>query len=511
MKLVEGVNRNRLTSGRVLARNTLWTIGGNIASIAIALFSVPIILRYLGTDRFGVISLVWIVEGQFSLFDLGLSQALTKLVAEKLGASKEQDVPAIFWGSLLIMAMSGLIGAVILRAISHWLVYSALKVPAAIQVETLTSFHLVAISLPVVISSAGLRGLLAAYQRFDLLSLYRVPVSLFSYLAPLAVLPFSKKLGPFILVLVLSRFLAWIVHLVLCLSVSPAVRHSVTIQGAPFRYMLRFGGWMTVTNIVGPIMVNVDRILIGALISMSAVAYYATPYEAATKMWIIPTAISGVLFPAFSTALAQDRERAALLFERGVKYIFLSLFPIVITALALGHSVLHLWLGETFALKSTTVLQLLVVGIFANSLAQVPFWQIQAANRPDLAAKVHLTELSFYLLLFYGLTRSYGIQGAGLAWMVRAIVDAIVMFWLSSRLLPESIPFTQRLVKVALFAAPLFLISVSIRNQALAVVFVAVACAVFLIVTWSKYLTPKEREVVQKPLLFLSGVQFRTR
>lgn len=473
-----------------------------MASIAVALFSVPILLRYLGTDRFGVISLVWIVEGQFSIFDLGLSQALTKLVAEKLGASREQEVPAIFWGSMLIMSVFGVIAALILRFFAPWLVYHALKVPTNIQSETLFSFHLVAISLPIVISSAGLRGLLAAYQRFDLLSTVRVPISLFSYLVPLAVLPFSHELGPFVLVLVFARFIAWSIHLILCLRVSPGLRSNISIKGAPFAHMFRFGGWMTVTNVVSPIMVNLDRVLIGALISISAVAYYATPYEAATKLWIIPSSVSAVLFPAFAAALVQDRGRAALLFEKGVKYIFLSMFPIVISALALGPWVLKLWLGVAFAENSRTVFQLLVLGVFANSLAQVPFWQIQAANRPDLAAKVHILELPCYLLVFWKLTTTYGITGAGIAWMVRTSIDALIMFTLSRRLLPEGKTAIRHLIFLVLGSAPACIIAVSLSGIIPATSFVVVVCLIFLVIAWRFLLSENERGMLQRPWRF---------
>ena len=354
------------------------TSGRSVASILIALFSVPILLKYLGTDRFGVISLVWVIEGQFGIFDLGLGQALTKLIAERLGASREAETPPIFWSSLLIMGSLGLLGSAVLRLSSGWLVYHVLKVPPNIQSETITALHLVAISLPVVISSSALRGYLIGYQRFDLISAVRVPVSLFSYLVPLAVLPFSKRLGPFISVLVLSRFIAWAIHFVLCMRVSPALRSHVSIQGAPFAHMFRFGGWMTVTNVLGPIMVSLDRFLIGALISMTAVAYYATAYEAVTKLWIIPSAISAVLFPAFATALVDDRRRAANLYKLGSKYIFVSLFPIVLCVLTVGGTALGLWLGASLATKCAPIMQLLVIGVFANSLAQVPFWRIQA-------------------------------------------------------------------------------------------------------------------------------------
>lgn len=261
---------------------------------------------------------------------------------------------------------------------------------------------------------------------------------------------------------------------------------------------------MTVTNVVSPIMVNLDRFLIGALISMAAVAYYVTPYEAVTKLWIIPSALSGVLFPAFATALGQDRKRAALLFDKAVTYIFISLFPIIVSVLALGHFGLQVWLGAAFAQKCTVVLSLLAVGVFFNSLAQVPFWQIQAASRPDWAAKVHLIELPFYLLAFWGLTKRYGINGAAAAWMLRTAIDTGIMFWLSSRLLHESKPAIRRVVWMSLAAAPVFVAASLIKTNLIAVPFLAGVYIVFLAITWGRLLTPQERELLQNPMRFLS-------
>lgn len=488
-----------------MARNTLWTLGGSVGASAIALFSVPILLRHLGTDRLGVIALAWMVEGQFGVFDLGLSQALTKLVAEKLGLSREEDIPAIFWSALLIMAIFGLMGAILLRVGTPWLVYNILKVPIGLRPETILTFHLIAISLPIVISSAGLKGFLAAHQRFDLLTTARLPISIFSYLAPLAALPFSSKLGPVILILVASRFIGWTVHMVLCLRIAPILRQRITIKGAPFAHMFHFGGWMTVTNIVSPIMANMDRLLIGALISMSAVAYYATPFEVVNKLVIIPGAIAGVLFPALSVAIVRDRERASLLFDKGVKYIFLALFPIILVLLALGRLGLQIWLGSDFAQKSTSILQLLAIGVFANSLAQVPFCQIQAANRPDLAARVHLAELPCCLLGFWFLTSRYGITGAGVAWSLRTTIDAAIMFWLSGRLLPESKPSTQRLLWMAVAVLPLFVVAVVIRSTPVAIAFLCFVAAAYLVLTWFGFLTVEERAFLGNSVRSLTG------
>jgi len=106
---------------------------------------------------------------------------------------------------------------------------------------------------------------------------------------------------------------------------------------------------MTVTNIVGPMMVTFDRFVIGAMISVAAVAYYAVPSEVVTKILLIPAAIIGVLFPAFSTAHAANRERLVFLFESGIKYVLIALFPITLALVAFAPEGLRFWLGADFA------------------------------------------------------------------------------------------------------------------------------------------------------------------
>src|SRR5437879_5769864 len=152
----------------------------------------------------------------------------------------------------------------------------------------------------------------------------------------------------------------------------------------------------------------------------------------------------GVMFPAFSTGFAQDRERTALLFGRSVKSLFLVLFPIMLCTVALAQDSLKLWLGAEFAQHSFRVLQYLAVGVFINSLAYVPFAFLQGAGRPDLTATLHLIELPLYLGLLWWLISTRGIEGAAIAWSVRVAVDALFLFGLSRRFLPGRKPMLPR-------------------------------------------------------------------
>src|SRR5262249_37418857 len=152
--------------------------------------------------------------------------------------------------------------------------------------------------------------------------------------------------------------------------------------------LLSYGGWMTGANIVNPLMVQMDRFLVGAMVSTVAVAYYTTPYELVTKFWFIANAMLGVGFPAFATSFVQDRERTAVLFGRGVKYAFLTLFPLVLGSISLAPEILAIWLGADFARESAPVMRWLALGVLLNGLAQVPSALLQGVGRPDLTAKL---------------------------------------------------------------------------------------------------------------------------
>jgi O-antigen/teichoic acid export membrane protein len=494
-------NRNlNLTAGRLLARNVIWNLIGNGAPMLVAVFSIPILIHALGKDRFGVLALAWALIGYASLFDLGLGRALTQLVARKMGAGEDHEVPTLVWTSLLLMLLLGLAGTLVAVLLSPWLVHRALNVPAALQRETLQSFYLLGLSIPVVISTAGLRGLLEAHQKFGLINALRIPMGIYSFASPLLVLPFSKSLFPVVGVLVAGRMIGCIAHLLLCFRVVPELRERIAWHGAAAGPLLRFGGWMTVSNIVSPLMVTSDRFLIGALVSMTAVAYYATPYELVTKLLIIPGALVGVMFPAFSASFAQDRGRTAALYSRCVKYVFLILFPAVLLTVGLAQNGLTLWLGADFAQHSSRVLQWLAVGVFLNSLAQVPFALVQGVGRPDLTAILHLVELPFYLLGLWWLISIYGVEGAAIAWTARVGVDALILFVMAKRSFPGTTLVTGRVAWVSVVAL-LSLASAAIPHSLLLrALFVLVAILGFGVASWFFILSPEERVLAHEYL-----------
>jgi O-antigen/teichoic acid export membrane protein len=442
-------------SGRLLARNTLFNFVGQGIPLLVGVITLPLIVRGLGAERFGLLSLSWVVLGYFTIFDLGLGRAAAKYVAEALARGDKDQVPRLVWTAVTAQTIFGGIGALILVAIAPLLVEHVLNIPPVLVGEAKVTFSLLAIAIPAVLVSSSLTGVLAATQRFDLVNAVGASFSVVNSLLTLvAVLSWNWHLPHIVGMLAASRFLASVAYYWLCLRVLPSLKGLPRCHRRELRALIGFGGWVTVSSIVGPILVYLDRFIIGALLTMAAVAYYSAPYEIITRLWIIPASLVATLFPAFSMLSGQSqRERLAYFLSRSVQWVLLTLGSVVVLLTILARDILQLWLGQAFAQESTCVFQILALGVLINSLAHVPYSLLQAHGRPDITAKFHLVELPLHGLLVWWFINLWGTTGAALAWTIRVTVDALLLLVAAGHLtsLPLHTFVSEKAIQTFLF------------------------------------------------------------
>lgn len=451
--------------GRV-SRNVVWNLLGQASPLVVAVLAIPTLVHTLGVERFGILTLAWVIIGYFSIFDFGLGRALTQTVARRIGAEQGTAMDLIIWSGLSSMLLLGILAAICFALLTPWIGHTILKIPSKLQTESIRAFYLLAATLPIVITNAGLRGLLEAHQRFAIINAIRIPQGVFSYAGPLLILPLSRSLVAVVGTLAVGRALSWIAYAAACRRLIPTFNMRVSIDRQAIRELFGLGGWMTVSNIISPILAYADRFLIGGIASVLAVAYYATPYDVATRLLVVPSAVAGVLFPTFALSLVRDRQQAIRLFTRSVEYLALGLSPLIVLAVVFAPESLRFWLGPDFARHSGTVLQLLAIGVFANSISFVPFALVQGAGRPDLTGRLHLVELSIYLPFLLVMLHVLGIEGVALAWLLRVWIDAIMLFFFASRQLPLD-NGTRHIVGFALVMPVLLLPGLFPRQAAL--------------------------------------------
>jgi len=490
-------------SGRLLTRNWVLNLLGWIVPLSVALFAIPYVVRGLGAERFGVLSIASALLGYFGIFDLGLGRATTKFVAESLARRELERLPQVVWTSLWAQAWFGMVGTVITVLLIPIAVNRYLKISPALVADTKTSLIVLSASLTVVLIGNALRGVLEAGQMFDIVNYVKVPTNTSMFLLPAVGVFFHLSLPGIVWLLVAARVTATTSYLVACLRYFPMLRGNYLPHRSLMRPLLVYGGWVTVSNFITPLLAYTDRFLIGSLVSMGAVGYYSAPYEAINRAWVVPATLAATLFPAFTNLdTGGARHRLEELWARSLKSLLLISAPTLLILALFAKPILRVWLGPDFASQSTLTLQILALGMLISSIALVPFSLLQSVGRPDLTGIFSVIEFLFQVVCCWFLVRRFGIAGAALAWTLKALLDALLMF--ATVFFLNSVSFSS-LLRNGLRRT---LIAVSILGLCLAIVWRArgplpvqllvagILVLGFILVSWTHILDSRDRNLV---------------
>lgn len=418
-----------------VSRSILWNVCGSALPLAVGLAVIPTIVRRLGVERFGLLSVIWMMIGYFSLLDLGVSRTLTKVTADRIGSPAEKEIPSLLVTALALVLACSITVSLILAACAHVLAQRVLHVSPRILEDVSRAVVWLSLGLPFVMISTVLLGVLEGLQKFAATNLVRLPLGALMFLVPFGVVFFSNHLAPVAAMLSAVRVASVIALGVIVFRAVPGLRtERARFRRDAVRHLLTFGGWLTLSNVVGPVLVYFDRFLIAAERGSAAVAFYTVPYDALNRLLAFPTAIQGVLFPAFASLRVQEPSRVAAVFRKSSEKTALLMLPAMLGVMLLARQGLQLWLGAQFARESAVVAEILMIGVFLNAMARAPFVMVQGYGYARWTALLHVLELPPYVVALYWLLRRYGIEGAAIAWTARIVVDTTALYLMAIRL-----------------------------------------------------------------------------
>lgn len=412
-----------------VAKHTAYNLAGSIVPIGVTLITVPLYLKAIGLERYGVLALVWVLAGYFAFFDFGIGRATARKMAT-LAAALPDARNRLVWTSAAITGVLAVSAALVFWPAAQLFVQK-MDIPAALGPELVTALPLIVAAIPIGIIQSLLGGILEGRRAFAQLNALGVIASLLTAVIPLmAALFISPRLPVLIAATLVSRVVGLLALTAVCYRNVPIGKPAIGDR-SDMRDLFAFGGWVTLTGIVGPLLVYFDRYAIGAWIGATAVGFYVIAYNLIAQLQILPTAFSRAIFPRLAE-LSQIEGRG-----RGVDAVLVMaalVTPMTVIAMLAASPFLTLWLGEKVAHVSGPIAVILLVGFWSNSIAFVAFARVQAGGRPDLTAKLHLAELLPYALLLYVSIREAGLVGAALTWSIRCIVDFLFLAHLAGLL-----------------------------------------------------------------------------
>lgn len=418
-----------------IRRNTIYNLLGSFIPLLVALVTIPLYLGVIGEARYGILAIVWLLLGYFGLFDLGLGRATAQRIASlKLG--NPYKAAETFWTALFLNLGLGVVGGLLMWPIATYFFGNILNLEEILRPEIEGAVPWLILAVPIATLIGVLSGTLQGTERFLELNLISVSGTVLFQLLPLiAATIWGADLRSLLPAALFARLCTLLVLFTRC-RLHVFQRHPFSFSMAEAGQLLRFGGWVTVTAFVGPMMVTLDRFIIGALTGAKEVAYYTVPFQLAERSTILANSLSSALFPRFAR-MAIDEELS--LAHEALRILVIVTTPIVGLCVLLMQPFLGWWITPAFAAKASLVGQIVLLGFWINAAARIPFAQLQARGRPDLVAKCHLAEiLPYFASLYFGLS-FFGLPGAALAFSVRVIADFLLLA-IFSGLLQRALP-----------------------------------------------------------------------
>ncbi len=424
-----------------LKHNTLWNLAGSGLPLIAAVFCIPYLLRTLGNEAFGVLTLIWALIGYFSLFDMGVGRALTYEISKLRGNNNlfnlDAEIATTLSAGIFLTLLTGIFGALLIWLISPNLVTNWLKISPNLQADTLRAFQIAALGIIPTTVTSGVRGALEGLERFAASNINKSILGFGMFILPtFSVMLHGDSLWYIAIYLVLARIL--IVFLAFLQTRQYWSLESKNIF-QHIKPLLNYGFWITITGIVGPLMVYGDRFFVSAAVGAMLLPIYAIPQEGLQRLLILPMALCGAAMPKIVQLKLKANDEVKVLYSQLFRQVSWGMLIICTLVALLAQPALSWWINPQFAKDALPVVWILCVGIWINAMAFVPYTFMHAFGEPKQTAIFHMVELVLYIIALWWLTNHYGLIGAAWAWVGRVFLDFSLLKLASAKQLKDNL------------------------------------------------------------------------
>jgi O-antigen/teichoic acid export membrane protein len=403
-----------------LKHNIIANFAGKAWSAIMALAFLPLYVRFLGIEAYGLIGVFASLTALFSVFDMGLSTTLSKELARlsaQPGSEKEardlvRTLEIIYWG---VGALIGVAVAVAAPWIAHYWVNAQGIAPNILEHAIAIMGLVIALQWPISLYSGGLMGL----QRQILLNVVRIVAGTLQAGGAVMIL---WLWSPTILAYFIWQILAGALFtavLAWCLWMSLPSTGPAVFQKSLLAKNWRFAGGMMGITLLVTILTQTDKIILSKMLALETFGYYSLATVISGALTYISNPIFSVLFPRFSQALSSGNSaEVAQLYHKGCQLMSLLVLPTGIFAALFSKELLLLWFGDgPTAMQTYLLASLLTIGATLNALVALPYALQLASGWTGLVLKINLVSVAFFVPSLIWLVDHYGAVGAALAWI----------------------------------------------------------------------------------------------
>jgi O-antigen/teichoic acid export membrane protein len=412
-------------------------VSGYISQIYISLigvFLLPLYMKYMGKEAFGLVAFFNMLQVWFGLLDVGMTPTIARETARFKGGAL-----SLFNYRQLLRAMEGvflllvLVGVAVLYFISGWIASRWLQFDSLSTAEVSTAIQFMGISVGLRFMCGFYRGVISGMERLELLASFNSTIATARFVGVLPVLMlisatpnafFSFQLAIALVELILIMILAY--------RMLPAMPSNQPINWklAPLKPVFKFSLTIAFTSSVWVLATQTDKLILSKILPLSDYGGFMLAVIVASSVMMLMGPISSAIMPRMVRYEAEGNPRGLIhLYRESTQLVAVMAGSVAVTLAFCAEALLWVWTGDSIlARKSALILTLYALGNGVLSVAAFPYYlQYAKGNlRMHLIGNVIFVSLLIPITIWAAV--NFGGAGAGYVWLAMNL--AVFFFWL---------------------------------------------------------------------------------
>ncbi len=489
---------------KILLNNGIINLLYQLLSMGIALIFIPLSIKALGIESFGVYSLSITFLILFNYFNFGIAPSTTRELATAINQNQKDRINSLIVNSSLIMLYIGIFFFLFFFFLSGKI--SIFFFNGNVQLQDLLELFLnkIAWLSPLVFIIIIQRAILESIQLFKITSFIKMLLNSIIFIAPTILFIKSFSLNDIFDLIFLIYLLASIYQTVY-IYMFIVRKYDFIVNLNDQKYLLQVGSYIMLSGFLMAYLSYFDRYYIGYVnADASSLGYYTVCYDTVSRLNIIIWSLIAVLFPSLSIWFANKEFNYIKKYLKvGFKLSFFILLYISSILILFGEEILRLWIDKTFSENATFMFQLLSVGVVFNAISIIPSRALIAFRKEKLlVALLSIESVIFTIILVFSIS-CFSINGAVYSYVIKSMFQLLLLTYYVNKIylhykLNFKNPIFKYIIIVLILSITLMFIGSYYLSTNLKIIYY-IFFTILYIMYWNSYIIKSELNlVVQK-------------
>ncbi len=402
---------------------------------------VPLYIKYLGIESYGLIGIFAVLQAWFTLLDLGMTPTLSREMARFTGgAHGTQSIRDLLRSIEIIGSGIACLIALGIWLASGWLASDWLRAEK-LPVDVVTrAFTIMGIVTALRFIENIYRSSILGLQRHVLLNIVLGATGTLKGLGAVGILLWvSSTIDAFFiwqgfLSVITTGLFAFIVYRTL-----PESDKKTRFSFAALKGIRQFALDMLMITFFAILLTQVDKILLSRLLTLEAFSYYALAGTVANALYLLPSPVISSFYPRFTELVVRNDMKALITaYHKGAQLVTVIMGSAAVVLIAFSDIVMMLWTSNTdLSIHTAPLVAVLSLGTLLNGLLLIPYQLQLAYGWTSIGVKLNMLAVLIIVPAIFWASSTYGAIGAAWVWVVLNVCYlTIPIYILHRRLLP---------------------------------------------------------------------------